>query len=162
MTMSLLLRRVAIVAACALAIGGVVGIVRTAAVLRADAAPLVAAPVSPEQIAAEIATESSRAAGLAAALAELETRTTDIDDSLSAAGDQMTMDAATAAQLRSDLAVAKDRLATLEAELRAAQERLARLLAAGDSTAAAAPASATTAAEDSHGEVEEHEEGDDD
>ena len=54
MTLRLIARRLIIAAACLLAIVAVVGIVRTAAVLRAEAAPLVVAPVSPKQVSADL------------------------------------------------------------------------------------------------------------
>ena len=156
MTTRLMIRRATIVVACLLAIGGVTVIVRTAAVVRADAAPLVVAPVSAEQIAAEIDAQSSRAADLSTALAALETRTSDLDKGLLAAGDQMTMDAVTAAALRSDVAVAKARLASLQDQLAAAQKRLARLVAAAN----AVPAGSTTSTPAGGGH-RESEEGDD-
>ncbi|HEX5015260.1 MAG TPA: hypothetical protein VFV72_14000 [Candidatus Limnocylindrales bacterium] len=165
MTTVVLARRVMIVIACLLAIAGVVAIVRIAAAVRADAAPLVAPPVSVETIAAEIDAESARAAGLTSALLILQSRTSDLDAALAAADDQMTSDTNLAEQLRADLAAAKARLATLQAELAAAQARLARLVAAADAAGVAAaappPPADTTAAED-HDDHDEHEEDDDD
>lgn len=155
MTIQLVVRRIAIFAACLLAIAGVVVVVRTAAVLRADAAPLVAPPVSAEQIAAEIDAESARATDLAAALAELETRAGGLDQGLTAVGDQMTADSHTAEQLRADIAAAQERLATLQGQLATAQARLTRLQnTAGPATTTNAEAAVTSGHEEEH---EEHE-----
>jgi septal ring factor EnvC (AmiA/AmiB activator) len=135
MTSRLLIRRFAIVAACAFAIAAVVTVVRTAAILRAEAAPLVVAPVSPKQISADLTAELARAGSLSTDLSTLSENTAGMRDALSAAGDQMTADSATAAQLRADLAAASDRLATVRAQLAAAQARLARLVAAANAAA---------------------------
>jgi len=53
--MSIVLRRLLIVVASLAVIAGIVTTVRTAATLRADAAPLVVAPVSPQQVSADLA-----------------------------------------------------------------------------------------------------------
>jgi len=154
MTGRLVLRRLVIAGACLVVILGVAGVVRVAAVLRADAAPLVAAPVSADRIATDVRSEQARASDLSGALTTLESQTTGLHDALTAAGNQLTADAETATRLRSDLAAAKARLVTLQAQLAAAQARLARLDAA---KAAAAPVAAAGPAGGG-----EHESGDDD
>ena len=155
MTLRLLGRRLVIVIACLLAIAGVITVVRTATILRAEAAPLVVAPVSPKQVSADLAAELSRADGLSADLSNLSEHAAGMHDALSAAGDQMTADGATAAQLRADLAAASKRLATVRAQLAAAQARLGRLVAAAN----AAAVTGTHVAPASGGE---HEAGNDD
>jgi septal ring factor EnvC (AmiA/AmiB activator) len=151
MNLSLLLRRLTIVAACLIAIAGVATLVRTAAVLRADAAPLVVAPVSPQQVSANLTAELSRAHGLSADLATLSDRAATLKDALSAAGDQMSTDAATAAKLRADLATASSRLTTVRAQLAAAQARLASLVAAANATRAAVAPGQTSAGGEQEG-----------
>ena len=141
MTLPILLRRFAVVAACLVAIAGVVTVVRTAAILRADAAPLIVAPVSAQQVSADQAAELARTESLSADLASLMDRTATLSDAVAAAGDQMSTDSATAAKLRADLATAGDRLETVRAQLAAAQARLVRLIAAANAAQVpAAPA----------------------
>lgn len=97
--------------------------IRAASLWAASQAPLSVAPVSVESVQQALEQERSRSAALEAQLRELESSTTDLTGALQAAQDRVGADAQTAEDLRASLTAAQDKLAKLEAALKAAARR---------------------------------------
>jgi chromosome segregation ATPase len=118
--------------------------IRAASLWAADQAPLTVAPVSVDSVQTALEQERTRSAALEAQLRDLESSAADLTAALQAAQDQVGADEATAQDLRASLTAAKEKLAKLEAALKAAAAKQATT-----STRAA-----TTTRSDDSGEVE--------
>ena len=114
---------VGVVASLAL---GVVSI-QVAAALTAAAAPPPAPPISMSELQARLAAEQARAESLQQQLDDLLGVTTQLTDAIQATEDQVKTDGLTAAELRSRLKIAQDRLNLVNKLLKDANKRLKAL-----------------------------------
>ena len=114
------LRRTAVVLGVALSLLLAVVTVRVAASWAASSAPLAEPPASLSSIEAALAGERARSAALQAQLDSLRASSEQLSSALGAANDRLTLDQSTADGLRTSLAAAQQKLATLEAALKAA------------------------------------------
>jgi hypothetical protein len=103
MTAALIGRRVTVVLGIAIVLVLVVGAIRLAAAWAADAAPLMIAPASATQLAADLADERARADAVTRQLEELDARSQDLAAALGQARDRVAADAANAAKLKDRL-----------------------------------------------------------
>lgn len=94
--------------------------VRVAADWTASSAPLAVPPASLTSIEAALAGERARSAALQSQLDGLRASSDQLSSALAAANDRLALDQTTADGLRTDLATAQQKLATLEAALKAA------------------------------------------
>ena len=94
--------------------------IRAASAWTAEAAPLVASPVSAKSIETKLADEQSRSADLQQRLDVISGQTDDMAGALQAARDRIAADTQHADQLTKDLAAAKAKLKTLEASIKKA------------------------------------------
>jgi hypothetical protein len=131
-----LARRLAVVAMTLAVIGLAVATVQVAAQWRASAAPLDAAPVGMDTIAADAAAEKDRAALLKGQLGDQAAQIAALRAVVAAADEHVTGDAGSASSLQQKLQTSGQRLRTVQAQLKAAQTRLAQLNAAADRQAA--------------------------
>lgn len=122
-----LLRRAAVLGATVAVIAAAAGTVKVAADWRAAAAPLDTAPAGMDSISAEFVSETDRTSVLTGQVDDVASQLTDLQAAVEQANGQVGGDAKTADQLRTDLAAAKAKLATLQGQLKAAQARLAAL-----------------------------------
>jgi septal ring factor EnvC (AmiA/AmiB activator) len=95
--------------------------IRAAAAWTASAAPLTDAPPSVAQLEEALAQEQARSATLSAQIDQLTSTSADLENALKTARDRIATDATQADDMRAALAAAKDRLAKLEAAIRAAR-----------------------------------------
>jgi peptidoglycan hydrolase CwlO-like protein len=109
-----------IVVAASLLLG--FGAIQASAAWTTTAAPLPAAPVSPETLQARLADESARSSDLLGRLQALTGHTDELSSALQAAQARIAADDAHAAQLAKDLAAAKRRLAKLERSIKQASQ----------------------------------------
>lgn len=126
--------------------------IRVAAAWTAASSPLAAKPPSVEALQADLATEQSRSTALQAQLDDLAAGSEELATALSAAREQIAVDATQARELQGSLLAAKDKLAILEKSIRDAR--------ASTSRPAAAPAAAAAPAREV--EREDHQESEDD
>jgi septal ring factor EnvC (AmiA/AmiB activator) len=99
--------------------------IRAASLWAAADAPLSIAPVSVTSVQNALDQERARTASLEAQLATLGSSSGDLNAALEAARQQVVTDRTTADELRTSLAAAQQKLATLEAALGAAARRRA-------------------------------------
>ena len=97
--------------------------VRAASLWAASQAPLTVATVSVSSVQQALEAERTRSAALETQLKTLESSTAGLTAALEAAQTQVGADEQTATDLRASLAAAQDRLAKLEASLKAAAAR---------------------------------------
>ncbi|HEY7332055.1 MAG TPA: hypothetical protein VH859_03760 [Candidatus Limnocylindria bacterium] len=126
--------------------------IRLAAGWTASAAPLSARPEDAAQIAAELEGERARAVALAEQLAGVSAQAAELRRALEAAADKADADASTAKRLAGQLKEARERLASLQAQLAAPPPATVTVL----QPAAAGPASSY----DEDHEEEDHEDED--
>ena len=108
---------------------GVISI-QVAAALTAAAAPPPVPPISMSELQARLTAEQARAESLQQQLEALLDVTTQLNDAIQETGDQVTTDGLTAAELKTRLKDAQDRLAVVNRLLKQANKRLAELGAA--------------------------------
>ena len=125
--------------------------IRTASLWAASQAPLSVAPVSVESLQLTLEQDRSRSSALEAQLKELEASTTDLVAALEAAQGQVGADEQIAEDLRGSLKAAQDKLAKLEAALKAAAAKRATVTTR-----------TTTTTSPSHGDSGDEGEGPDD
>lgn len=94
--------------------------VRAASLWTAQSAPLAQPPSSIQSIESALSSEQARSAALQGQLDALRTSSQDLVTALATANDRVTIDQATADTLRTSLAAAQKKLASLEAALKAA------------------------------------------
>ena len=123
LTLGMLLRRAAVIAAVVLSLSVGALAVRAAAAWTAASAPLTVAPVSAAALAQKLADEQDRSAALEQQLSALTAQTTELTAGLKAADERIASDAQTAKTLRDKLASARKKLLALN---RAAAQRAAR------------------------------------
>lgn len=123
MTANVFLRRTLVTLAIAGSLVAAGFTIRAASLWAATSAPLSVAPVSVASVQTALEQERARSAALEQQLADLESSATDLRTALDAANAQTGVDQATADELRASLAAAKDKLAKLEASIRAASQR---------------------------------------
>jgi septal ring factor EnvC (AmiA/AmiB activator) len=99
--------------------------VRAASLWAANEAPLNVAPVSVDSVQQALDQERTRSAALEAQLRELEGSTADLTAALAAAQARVGVDETTAEDLKASLTAAQDKLAKLEAALKAAATKRA-------------------------------------
>lgn len=148
--------------------GAVIGVgaftVQLASEWRAAEAPLDTSPVSLSAISDQYAIESERAAALETEIGGVATQVSDLRAALIAATDSLDGDADSAEMLRDQLAAAKDKLTSMQKQLKAAQGRLDALNRAAARQAALNRQAATTRSGGggSGGEGDDDDEHDDD
>jgi len=113
-------RRTAVALGVALSLLLAAVTVRAAAGWAASSAPLSEAPASLSSIEAALAGERTRSAALQAQIDGLRASSDQLTSALGAANDRLTLDQTTADGLRTSLAAAQQKLATLEAALKSA------------------------------------------
>jgi DNA repair exonuclease SbcCD ATPase subunit len=134
------------------------GSIQAAALWTAASAPLTVAPVSVATLQSQLADERNRSTAVVQQLAALESQSMDLAAALQAAHAQIDTETTHAANLAAQLKAAKERLAKLEATIKAANK------AARARAAAAAATKVTTVSAPgpaSGGEHDEPEPGDD-
>jgi DNA repair exonuclease SbcCD ATPase subunit len=134
------------------------GSIQAAALWTAASAPLTVAPVSVATLQSQLADERNRSMAVVQQLAALESQSTDLAAALQAAHAQIDTETTHAADLAAQLKAAKERLAKLEATIKAANKAArarAAAAAATKVTTVTAPRPATG------GEHDEPEPGDD-
>lgn len=132
------------------------GSIQAAALWTASSAPLTIAPVSVATLQSQLADERSRSTAVVQQLDALESQSTDLATALQAAHTQIDTETAHAADLAAQLKAAKQRLAKLEAAIKAANKAAqARAVTVRTVTTVTAPRPA------SGGEHDEPESGDD-
>jgi DNA repair exonuclease SbcCD ATPase subunit len=109
---------VGVVAALTLGFGSI----RAAALWTAASAPLTVAPVSVATLQSQLADERGRSTAVVRQLEALESQSTDLAAALQAAHAQIDTETAHAADLAAQLKAAKERLAKLEATIKAANK----------------------------------------
>ncbi|MEO8230064.1 MAG: hypothetical protein ABI628_09930 [Chloroflexota bacterium] len=129
LTLGILLRRAAVIAAVVISLSVGALAVRAAAAWTAASAPLTVAPVSAAALVQKLADEQDRSAALEQQLSALSAQTTELTAALKAADERIASDAQTAKTLRDKLASARKKLLAMN---RAAQ-RPARPAAAATS-----------------------------
>lgn len=126
-TLGRLVRR-ALVLGMTLAVIGVGFVtVQVAADWRAAAAPLDAAPVGMDTINAQLVSETQRTSDLSGQIGSVAGQVATLEAALVEANQHVSGDADSAATLKQQLADARTKLDALQAQLRAAQDRLAAL-----------------------------------
>ena len=111
--------------------------IRAASMWAATSAPLIVAPVSVTSVQQALEQERARSATLQTQLAALESSGADLRSALDSAQKQAGVDQATADDLRASLTAAQQKLARLEASLRAASRRSGSTSTAGGSSGGA-------------------------
>ncbi|HEX8024749.1 MAG TPA: hypothetical protein VF484_00955 [Candidatus Limnocylindrales bacterium] len=114
------IRRTVVLLGVALSLVLAAATIRIAADWAASSAPLAVPPASLTSIESALAGERARSAALQAQLDSLRASSDQLSNALAAANDRLVTDQTTADGLRSDLAAAQQKLATLEAALKAA------------------------------------------
>ena len=132
-----LVRRLAVLGATMAVVAAGALTVQAAAGWRAASAPLDVAPVSASGINADLAAESDRAAALVAQVEAVAGQVDTLKTAVDQASLHVTGDATGAAKVKAAFVAATAQLATLQAQLAAAQNRLAALNAAAAQQAAA-------------------------
>jgi uncharacterized phage infection (PIP) family protein YhgE len=120
-------RRVLVLGATVAVIGVAAGTVQVAAQWRSDTAPLDTAPVGVTTISDDYTTQTTRAADLAAQMRGVAKQTSDLQAALITASSGVGGQHDGAAQLKDQLAAAKLKLDTIQAQLKGAQDRLTAL-----------------------------------
>lgn len=151
MTLTPVVRRVAVTAGLAVAVLAAAGTIMAAARWTAVEAPLAVAPVTIQSVQAALDQERQRSAALEQQLGSLEGASGDLAVALAAAQDQLATDAATATDLRTALAAAQAKLTKLEAALKVAAN-------ARTTTTVTRSSTAGTATDTEREDDEEHEE----
>ncbi|HEY3334222.1 MAG TPA: hypothetical protein VGK16_03205 [Candidatus Limnocylindrales bacterium] len=131
-----LVRRTIVLAMTGAVLAAGVFTVGLAAQWRAESAPLDVAPVGMTQLDADLAAEVTRSSDLTGQIADVAGQVATLRGALLAAGDTVTSDTDSARALQAKLDVATAKLARLQGQLKAAQERLAALNAAAARQAA--------------------------
>ncbi len=164
-----LVRRAVVLATTGAVIAAAVMSVQLAAAWRASEAPLNAAPVGLTTIEDQYTVESERAGDVDAQLSGVARQVSDLQAALIAADSSISGDAASASKLQHQLAAAKDKLTTVQKQLKAAQARLNALNRAAARQAALNRQAATSVRTGGGGgggggerDDGEHERGDDD
>jgi chromosome segregation ATPase len=140
-------RRTVVAAVTVAVLGVAVGTVQLAAQWRADAAPLDAAPVSMGSISRDYTAENDRVANLAGQLSGVAQQISGLQAALITANGSVAGDATNAQKLQGQLDAAKNKLKSIQRQLKAAQGRLSQLNQAASRQAAlnrAAGAKSTT------------------
>ncbi len=132
-----LVRRALVLGATLAIIGVGVGTVKVAADWRAASAPLDTAPAGMSTINAQLVSETDRAGALTEQVTTVAGQIEDLRGAVAQAGDHVTGDTRSAEKLKADLEAAKQKLSTLQGQLKAAQDRLAALNRAAARQAAA-------------------------
>ena len=117
-------RRALVLAATGAVIGVGVFTVQLASEWRAAEAPLDTSPVSLSTINDQYAAETERTSDLERQIGGVATQVSGLQAALITANGSMDGDAASAAKLRDQLAAAKDKLTSMQKQLKAAQGRL--------------------------------------
>jgi len=136
------------------------GSIQAAALWTAASAPLTVAPVAVATLQSQLADERNRSTAVVQQLAALESQSTDLAAALQAAHAQIDTETTHAADLAAQLKAAKERLAKLEATIKAAN-KAARARAAAAAAAATKVTTVTATRPASGGEHDEPEPGDD-
>lgn len=132
-----LVRRALVLGATLAVIGVGVGTVKVATDWRAASAPLDTAPAGMSTINAQLVSETDRAGALTEQVTTVAGQIEDLRGAVAQAGDHVTGDTRSAEKLKADLEAAKQKLSTLQGQLKAAQDRLAALNGAAARQAAA-------------------------
>jgi septal ring factor EnvC (AmiA/AmiB activator) len=132
-----LARRAIVLGATVAVLALAVGTVKVAADWRAAAAPLDVAPVGMDTINAQLVAETDRAGALSGQIDTVAGQVATLGAALLEATDHVSGDSQTAEGLKQELADARTKLEALQAQLTAAQSRLAALNQAAARQAAA-------------------------
>jgi len=143
-TLSRLVRRAIVLGATVAVIAVAAGTVKVAADWRAASAPLDVAPVGMESVNLQLVSETDRAGALSEQIGSVAGDIATLQGALLEANQHIAGDAQGAETLKKDLAAAKKKLDALQAQLMAAQDRLAALNRAAARQAAANAASKST------------------
>lgn len=145
--LSRLVRRAIVIGATLAVIGIGVGTVKIAGDWRSAAAPLDAAPVGMDSVNAQLVSETQRTGALSDQIGSVAGQVATLQAALVEADQHVSGDTKTAVTLKQQLADARAKLDALQAQLKAAQTRLASLNQAAARQAAlnaAAPVTTTT------------------
>lgn len=129
-------RKALVVGASATVIGAGVVSVEYAANWRAASAPLDLSPVSASSIGSSLDAEHQRTTTLSGEIDQVALQMADLRSALDAANGALTQQNGAASQVQSQLGAAQTKLATIQGQLKAAQQRLAQLNAAAAKQAA--------------------------
>ncbi len=123
-------RRILVLGAATAVVAVAVVTVQLAAQWRTGSAPLDTVPVSMSSINAELQSEVGRSADLSGQADEVASRIADLRSAIGTAGGAVTQSTQSAQVLQTQLSDAQTKLTTVQAQLLAAQKRLAELNAA--------------------------------